>query len=66
MIIPMDKHWLLLPLLLVACSKTAPPPEPIRPVKVITIQAQTNGTELALAGEVKARYESPLAFRVGG
>ena len=49
-----------------ACSKPAPTEEPIRAVKVITIGVNhmTSGGEFA--GEVKARVESRLGFRVGG
>lgn len=42
------------------------PPETIRLVKVLEVTAQARVSTLALAGEVRARYESPLAFRVGG
>lgn len=50
-----------------ACGKSsAPPAETIRLVKVLSVTAQTRVAALALAGEVRARYESPLAFRVGG
>ncbi|NDP38826.1 MAG: efflux RND transporter periplasmic adaptor subunit [Rhodoferax sp.] len=53
-------------LLLAACSKRAPPQEPIRAVKVVTVGLAplTAGTEFA--GEVRARVESRLGFRVGG
>ena len=58
---------LLLTLLLVACSKPVPPPpEAIRPVKTLTISTQSSQSGTILAGEVKTRYESPLAFRVSG
>lgn len=58
----------LLPLLLLpACGKHAEaPPEPLRPVKSIKLGASIDDTALTLAGEVRARHESPLAFRVGG
>jgi RND family efflux transporter MFP subunit len=52
--------------LLVACSKPAPQPEPIRAVKVITVGATGAQSTLEYAGEVKARVESRLGFRVGG
>ena len=52
--------------LLAACSKPAPPPEPIRSVKVITVAVQGSSGTLEYAGEVRARVESRLGFRVGG
>jgi RND family efflux transporter MFP subunit len=61
------KHkLLLLPLLLAACGKEVPPPEPIRPVKVMVVGEKAGAAGLSLPGEVRARYESPLGFRVGG
>ena len=52
--------------LLVACSKPAPPEEPIRAVKVMTVGVSTFSSGYEFAGEVKARLESRLGFRVGG
>lgn len=58
---------LLLSLLLfAACEKHSPPPEPLRPVKTIRIGLQQSEAGLSLPGEVHARHEAPLAFRVGG
>lgn len=51
---------------LAACSRPAPPPEPIRAVKVITVGMQAPASTLEYAGEVRARVESRLGFRVGG
>ncbi|MDD2881458.1 MAG: efflux RND transporter periplasmic adaptor subunit [Rhodoferax sp.] len=51
---------------LTACSKPAPPEEPIRAVKVVTVGLQATQSTLEYAGEVKARVESRLGFRVGG
>ena len=51
---------------LVACSKAAPPAEPVRAVKVITVGSDAYQFRLEFAGEVKARVESRLGFRVGG
>jgi len=53
-------------LLLAACSKPAPAPEPVRAVKVMTVGAAPAQTRHELAGEVRARVESRLGFRVGG
>lgn len=59
--------WLLLVAgAMAACSKPAPPEEPIRAVKVITVGMQASGSTHEYAGEVRARVESRLGFRVGG
>jgi RND family efflux transporter MFP subunit len=52
--------------LLTACSKPAPPEEPIRAVKVITVGVDGMHFGAEFAGEVRARVESRLGFRVGG
>lgn len=52
--------------LLSACSKPEAPLEPIRSVKLLTVSASSVGTQQEYAGEVKARVESRLGFRVGG
>ncbi|MGA0572347.1 efflux RND transporter periplasmic adaptor subunit [Variovorax sp. VNK109] len=53
-------------LVLVGCSKPAPPEEPVRAVKVLTVGAQDFSASYEFAGEVRARVESRLGFRVGG
>ena len=53
-------------LLLAACTQSAPPQEPIRAVKVITVSAGSLTLDTEYAGEVRARLESRLGFRVGG
>lgn len=57
---------LLLSLSLVACSRQEAPAEPVRAVKVVTVGAQPLQGEALYAGEVRARVESRLGFRVGG
>lgn len=49
-----------------ACSKPAPTAEPIRAVKIVTVGVQSMQTGSEFAGEVRARVESRLGFRVGG
>lgn len=51
---------------LVACSRPAPPQEPIRAVKVLTVGAGAQVATQEYAAEVRARVESRLGFRVGG
>ena len=51
---------------LAACSKNETAPEPVRAVRTVTVAPQTAGGAFEYAGEVKARTESRLSFRVGG
>ncbi len=53
-------------LLLVACSRPAPPEEPVRAVKVITVGTRAYAPSREYAGEVRAQVESRLGFRIGG
>ena len=53
-------------MLLAACSKSEPPPEPVRPVLSIKVQALNEETLGRFAGSIQARYESNTGFRVGG
>lgn len=52
--------------LLSACSKPAPPAEPIRAVKVLTVGVSPLHSGYEFAGEVRPRVESRLGFRVAG
>lgn len=57
----------LLPIaLLLGCSRGEAPPEPVRAVKVITVGAAPLQSQYEFSGEVRARVESRLGFRVGG
>ena len=53
-------------LLLAACSKEAPKVEEIRPVRVLVLASNNIGINAEFPGEVRARVESRLAFRVPG
>ena len=53
-------------LLLAGCSKPEPPPEPVRSVKLLTVGVDALQSQTEYAGEVRARVESRLGFRVGG
>jgi RND family efflux transporter MFP subunit len=53
--------------LLTACKPVEEPePEPIRPVRVTTVERQEGGETVSLTGQVEAREEVNLSFRVGG
>ncbi|MDY0106735.1 MAG: efflux RND transporter periplasmic adaptor subunit [Giesbergeria sp.] len=52
--------------LLAACSPAPPPPEPLRAVKLLTVGVEALRAEQEYAGEVRARVESRLGFRVAG
>lgn len=53
-------------LALVGCKQQETVQEEIRPVRTITVGVASGANALALSGEVRARYETALAFRVGG
>jgi multidrug efflux system membrane fusion protein len=61
---------ILFTLPLSGCGKSAAAPstatEPLRPVKTMRVAITPSEASLQLAGEVRARHEAPLAFRVGG
>lgn len=53
--------------LLAACKPAAEPePEPVRPVRVTTVESQEGGETVSLTGQVEAREEVNLSFRIGG
>jgi membrane fusion protein, multidrug efflux system len=52
--------------LLAACTAAAPPQEPVRAVRTVTLAATSVGGEHEYAADVRARTESRLGFRVGG
>ncbi|MBQ5938516.1 MULTISPECIES: efflux RND transporter periplasmic adaptor subunit [unclassified Massilia] len=56
----------LLASFLAACDKPAPKTEDVRPVRAVTLAADTVGERLEFSGDVRPRYESRLGFRVGG
>ena len=56
----------LMAAVLAACSKPAPPVEDVRPVRAMTLVAGSLGERLEFSGDVRPRYESALAFRIGG
>ena len=68
---PFSRHSRLLLVLatatvLAACSRPAPPEEPVRSVKLMTVGVGALQSSLEYAGEMRARVESRLGFRVAG
>jgi len=51
---------------LAACSRPEPAPEPVRAVKLLEVGVGMFDTQIEYAGEVRARIESRLGFRVPG
>jgi RND family efflux transporter MFP subunit len=51
---------------LVACTPAPAPQEPVRAVKVLQVGQTALTTQASYAGEVKARVETRLGFRVAG
>ena len=58
--------WLLLLPFLSACSKEEAAPEPVRPVLHVEANAISEESLGRFAGNIEARFESTLGFRVGG
>ncbi|MBI3146063.1 MAG: efflux RND transporter periplasmic adaptor subunit [Pseudogulbenkiania sp.] len=62
-------HWLLTGLTvlgLAACAKEAVVQEDIRPVRYVTAGDNAAQPGASFAGEIRARQDTPLAFRIGG
>lgn len=60
--------FLLLPLglVLAACGKDAPAPSPARPVLTQTVVPGAAATRDVYPGEIRARHETDLGFRIAG
>ncbi|WP_310388979.1 efflux RND transporter periplasmic adaptor subunit [Roseateles sp.] len=48
------------------CGRQEAPPEPVRAVRTVVLAANSAGQSHEYAGEIKAKTESRLSFRVGG
>lgn len=51
---------------LTGCHKEAPPSAAARPIRTVTIERSTEGETLSLTGQVRAKDEVNLAFRLEG
>lgn len=58
--------FLAAPAILAACSQEAPPSVPSRPVATVLVRANSADLEKSYSGIVRAQYETPLSFRIGG
>src|SRR2546423_7401727 len=52
--------------ILVGCDEKATVEADIRPVRTITVEPGAGAERTTLTGEIRARYESDLAFRIDG
>jgi multidrug efflux system membrane fusion protein len=57
---------LALAMLLSACDKQTEPVLDVRPVHVVKVELGGGGTQTTYTGDVRARYETALGFRVAG
>src|SRR5579871_5130265 len=48
------------------CHKEAPPSQAARPVRTVIIERSMEGEPLALTGQIRAKDENSLAFRLDG
>src|SRR3979411_2713026 len=51
---------------LAACSKEQPKKVEIRPVRVTSVQHALSGDTISLTGQIQAKDQINLAFRIGG
>lgn len=51
---------------LAGCNKPATPPPPPRPVRTVTVGAAASGETVSLTGQIRAKDEVGLAFRLDG
>jgi len=71
-LLPFNRSWIsvsglvISAAVLTACNKAPAPQEPVRAVKLITVGASASTLDLEFSGEVRARIEASLGFRVAG
>lgn len=65
-LIPRGSLFLGMLLLITACGKAVPPPEPPRPVLTSIVGANDERAAASYSGEVRSRFETPLGFRIPG
>ncbi len=58
---------LVLMLTLAAChEEQKAAPQPVRPVRTVTVELREGGEKVSLTGEIQPRYEADIGFRVNG
>jgi len=57
---------LFLGMLILGCTKQEQPAEGVRPARVVKVTLGVQSHQANYSGEVRARFETALAFRVGG
>jgi multidrug efflux pump subunit AcrA (membrane-fusion protein) len=66
----MFKHQILWAALIAAtvtgCDKPAPPTSQARPLRTVTVERGAEGETVSLTGQVRAKDEVSLAFRLNG
>lgn len=56
----------LLALTIVGCDEPAPPAPQARPVRTVTVEGRAAGETVSLTGQIRARDQANLAFRIDG
>jgi len=64
--LPLSVLSIALTFMLVACHQATPPVAGPREVVVLPAQAGASGQRLSLPGDVQARFNTPMAFRIAG
>lgn len=64
--LPTQLLALMSAMLLAACTRQEPPPEPVRAVRTMVVDTGSVGGSQEFAAEIRARTETRLGFRVGG
>lgn len=68
--VPMCKLQILTAVLiaaaLVGCDKKPPPAAQVRPVRTVTVERSAEGETVSLTGQVRAKDQASLAFRLDG
>ena len=66
----MSKSWIFAAILIAAgltgCDRSAPPAPEVRPVRTVTVQRPSAGETFSLTGQVRAKDQVNLAFRIDG
>jgi RND family efflux transporter MFP subunit len=56
----------LIALAVAGCNKPAPPAAQVRPVRTVTVERMAEGETVSLTGQIRAKDEVSLAFRIDG